>query len=138
MRPLAVLVILAAACATKTRGPEPGVVTPPSRIQAAPAQPVDPVAARRKALVALLDEQWEYNLRTHPELASMIGDHRYDDRWTDHSPAAIAADLEKSRSFLERFAALDTTGLSEQEVLDQQLMVHNLKEIVDNAKFEEW
>ena len=138
MRPLAVLVILTiAACAPKPPRTEPSVATAP-HVEAAPPQPVDHVAERRKALVALLDEHWEYNLRTHPELASMIGDHRYDDRWSDHSPAAIAADLEKSKSFLERFAALDTTGLSEQEMLDQQLMVHNLKEIVDNAKFEEW
>jgi uncharacterized protein (DUF885 family) len=98
----------------------------------------DPVAARRKALAALLDEHWQDQLRTHPERASILGDHRYDDRWTDHSGEAIAAEHARDKDYLARFSALDTTGLSEQEVLDVQLMVRDLKETLDDVRFENW
>src|SRR5215831_14055571 len=110
---------------------------PPPAVALAPP-PVDPIPQRRKALAALLDEQWQHELRTHPERASLIGDHRYDDRWTDHSPAAIEAELAKTKEFLDRFAALDVRGLGEQEVLDQQLMVYDLKLKLDEGKLENW
>src|SRR5579863_3693407 len=68
------------------------------------------LAARRAALNTLLDEQWQYNLKNSPEFASVLGDKRYNDRWTDQSPAAIEADIAMARSFLSRFEAIDTTG----------------------------
>ena len=83
-------------------------------------------------------EQWEYSLKRSPEFASILGDRRYNDRWSDTSFAAIAADLEQGKSFLARFSAIDTIGFPEQEVLNQQLMVRQLKEQLDNARFEDW
>ena len=38
------------------------------------------LAARRQALNELLAEQWEYNLRTNPEFASILGDRRWNDK----------------------------------------------------------
>jgi uncharacterized protein (DUF885 family) len=118
-------------------GPEPVEPLQATALQSAGAQSPD-VDTRRKALDQLLAEQWEYNLRTHPEFASILGDHRWDDRWSDPSPEAIAADLEEQKKFLARFEAIDTTGFPEQEVLNQQLMVRGLRETLDNAKFEDW
>ena len=51
---------------------------------------------RRKALAELLHEQWEYNLRTTPELASILGDRRYNDRMNDVSEEAVLADLSRN------------------------------------------
>jgi uncharacterized protein (DUF885 family) len=93
---------------------------------------------RRKQLSALLAEQWEYTLKHQPEFASILGDRRYNDQWTDPSLEAILADLEQSKVFLAKFAAIDTTGFSDQEMLNQQLMVRQLKEGITNAKFEEY
>src|SRR5262245_50099135 len=76
-----------------------------------------PVAERVKALHVLLDEQWEYTLRTGPEFASILGDKRYNDKLSDFSQAAIERDQEQTRLFLRKFEAVDTTGFPEQEKL---------------------
>src|SRR5882724_7586861 len=39
--------------------------------------------ARRAELNRLLAEEWEYTLRTQPELATQVGDDRYNDRLSD-------------------------------------------------------
>src|ERR1043165_9912413 len=84
--------------------------------------------ARRKQLNDLLAEQWEYVLRTSPEFASILGDKRYNDQVSDFSQKAIDDDLAKTREFLTRFEAIDTTGFAEQEALNKTLMVRQLKE----------
>ncbi|MBA3804365.1 MAG: DUF885 domain-containing protein, partial [Acidobacteria bacterium] len=94
--------------------------------------------ARRKQLNDLLAEQWEYVLRTSPEYASILGDKRYNDQVSDFSQKAIDDDLAKTREFLTRFEAVDTTGFAEQEALNKTLMVRQLKESLDNARFKGW
>jgi uncharacterized protein (DUF885 family) len=96
------------------------------------------VEARVKALHELLNEQWEYVLRTSPEFASILGDKRYNDKLTDFSQAAIDRDLAQNRVFLAKFTAVDATGFPEQERLNRDLMVRNLRETLDAAKFREW
>lgn len=93
---------------------------------------------RRVALRNLLDEQWEYTLRTSPEFASILGDRRYNDQLSDVSEQAVRADLEQTRRFVRRFEAIDTTAFSEQEKLNRDLMVKNLRESIDWAKFRNW
>lgn len=94
--------------------------------------------ARRKQLNDLLTEQWEYVLRTSPEFASLLGDKRYNDQIFDFSQQAIDEDLAKTKEFLARFEAIDTTGFAEQEALNKTLMVRQLKETLDNARFKGW
>ncbi|HEX3527801.1 MAG TPA: DUF885 family protein [Thermoanaerobaculia bacterium] len=94
--------------------------------------------ARRDALNKLLAEQWEYSLSHAPEFASILGDKRWNDQISDFSQAAIDADHAKTRDFLQRFEAIDTTGFPEQEALNQALMVRNLKEELEGAKFKGW
>src|SRR5580704_12627830 len=60
----------------------------------------------RKRLDTLLKEQWEYTLRTGPEFATILGDKRYNDRWSDRSEKAVADDLEESRKYLARLEAI--------------------------------
>jgi uncharacterized protein (DUF885 family) len=88
----------------------------------------DDLAARRQALDKLLDEQWQYTLRETPELATMIGDLRYNDKWSNFSLAEQEKQRRDSEAFLKRFEAVDTTGFPEQEKLNKELMVRNLKE----------
>ena len=94
---------------------------------AAHTQPAD-LAARRASLNALLDEQWQYTMKESPEFATIIGDLRYNDRFSDFSLAHVAQQAKDAEAFLKRFEAIDTTGFPEQEVLNKQLMVRNLKE----------
>ncbi|MGN6185182.1 MAG: DUF885 domain-containing protein [Thermoanaerobaculia bacterium] len=90
---------------------------------------------RRVALNRLLDEQWEYTLKHAPEFASMLGDPRYNDRVSDASERAVLAELEDARRFLRRFEAIDASGFSEQEKLNRELMLKNLRDSIEIAKF---
>ena len=94
--------------------------------------------ARRTQLRDALQAQWEYTLRTYPEFATYVGDTRYNDRLGDYSPEAIAKQVEHSKQQLKVFEALDTTGFPEEEVLNQQLMVRDLREAVEGARFNNW
>ncbi|MGD1147959.1 MAG: DUF885 family protein [Thermoanaerobaculaceae bacterium] len=94
--------------------------------------------ARRKALNALLAEQWEYTLSNSPEMASTLGDKRWNDKWSDHSQEAVDRDLAKAADFLKRFAAIDTTDFPPQEVVNKVLMVRDLRERLDRARFKDW
>jgi len=100
-----------------------------------PKQTLD---ARRAELNRLLADEWEYTLRTQPELATQVGDNRYNDRLSDFSDKAIADDLEHTRQALGRFEAIDVTGFPEQEKLNRSLMLRSLHETLDSAQFKDW
>jgi len=104
---------------------------------AAANQPAN-LEVRRKALNDLLHEQWEYTMRRNPIYASILGDKRYNDKLDDFSQQAIDDNLEQTRLFLDRFEAIDTTGFPEQEVLNKQLMVRDLKMDLEGARFKPW
>lgn len=93
---------------------------------------------RRKALNDLISEQWEYTLRTSPEYASILGDKRYNDQSSDSSAAAVRRDNEENKKFLRRFEAIDTRGFSEQEQLNKQLMVKNLRDSIEGYEWKNW
>lgn len=57
--------------------------------------------------------------RHSPELATHVGDNRYNDRLSDLSDKAIADNLEHQRQALKKFDALDVTGFPEEEKLNQ-------------------
>jgi uncharacterized protein (DUF885 family) len=96
------------------------------------------VEARRADLNRLLAEEWEYTLRTQPELATSVGDNRYNDRISDFSEKAIADDLEHTRQALARFEAIDVTGFPEPEKINRDLMVRSLRLTLEGAKFKGW
>lgn len=90
--------------------------------------------ARRQQLNQLLAEEWEYELRESPEEATVIGDYRYNDRWSDLSLAHVAQSKLDVQKWLARFEAVDTTGFPEQERLNQTLMVRSLKERLESIE----
>jgi uncharacterized protein (DUF885 family) len=94
--------------------------------------------ARRAELTRLLADEWEYTLRTQPELATHIGDDRYNDRLSDFSDKAIAENIEHTREALRRFEAVDTSGFPEQEKLNHTLMVRSLRDDAEAAQFKSW
>jgi uncharacterized protein (DUF885 family) len=96
------------------------------------------VEQRVKQLHDLLNEQWEYTLRTSPEFASILGDKRYNDKLSDFSQAAIDKDLAQTRVFLKQFEAIDSTAFPEQEQLNRDLMVRDLRQRLEAAKFKDW
>jgi len=99
---------------------------------------VQTLEARRVELTRLLADEWEYTLRIQPELATQVGDNRYNDRLSDFSDKAISDDLEHTRQALARFVAIDVTGFPEQEKLNHALMLRSLREALDAAQFKDW
>lgn len=82
-------------------------------------------------LKQLLADEWEYELRESPEMATSIGDYRYNNRWSDGSLAHIQQQKRDLQGWLAKFQAFDGTGLPEQDALSLQLMVRNLKERIE-------
>jgi len=83
---------------------------------------------RRQALASLLDAQWQDALKQSPEFATILGDYRYNDRWTDNSLTAIVRRQEESQAWLARFTAIDDSGFPEVERLNRRLMIDQLKD----------
>ena len=106
----------------------------PLYAQAPPASAAD----RSKALSALFADMWEDTLRHNPEMASQLGDKRYDDQLSDESVTAYNAALERNRRYLTRLSEIDTTGLSDQEQLSKGLMVRHIIEEQEASRFKEW
>jgi uncharacterized protein (DUF885 family) len=96
------------------------------------------VQERRARLNAALEQEWQYELRTRPEMATRIGDPRYNDRLNDYSPEFFAADLHHAQQALQTFESIDTTGFPEQDRLNKLLMVRRLNERIESARFKNW
>jgi len=95
---------------------------------AAPYASAQAADAPARAFDALVAERWEYQLKESPELATTIGDYRYNDRWTDYSLAHVAVDGKATADFLRRFEAVDVSQLDEQRRLSQAMAVRELKD----------
>ena len=93
---------------------------------------------RRAELNRLLADEWEYTLRTQPELATQVGDNRYNDRLSDFSDKAIADDIAHTRESLAKFEAIAVAGFPEQEKFNHALMVRSLREGLDSVRFIDW
>ncbi|MGA2982755.1 MAG: DUF885 domain-containing protein [Terriglobia bacterium] len=94
--------------------------------------------ARRARLKAALQEEWEHQLRTYPELATAVGDNRYNDRLSDYSPEFFAGEVQHARQALQVFESIDTSGFPDQERLSNALMSRDLREQIDGARFKDW
>ena len=90
--------------------------------------PVARVAASTQALNALLAEHWEWTLRENPEFATILGDPRYNDRWSDVTLAGAERQRNELEAFLVRFEAIDVAGLAEQDRLNRELMIRQLRD----------
>ena len=107
------------------------------RAQAQTAAPLS-AADRSRALARLFEEYWQYVLKNSPETATFVGDTRYNDRWSDYSANAANAALQREAEFITQIGAIDTKGLSEQEQLSAELLLHKLVDDQTGARFKQW
>ncbi|NLH05045.1 DUF885 domain-containing protein [Acinetobacter baumannii] len=101
-------------------------------IEKSQSKPNSNVSVRVKVLNQLLQEQWEYTLKNSPETATVLGDLRYNNRWTELSKNQIEKDKKSTQNFLKRFEAIDSTGFSVTDQLNKDLMIYQLKETLKN------
>src|SRR5260221_8868458 len=111
---------------------------PPRSATQAAASTTASIEARRQQLLSLFDEEWQYVLRTSPERATILGDSRYNDRLSDDSPQFFQSDLEQKRKFLARFEAIAPAGFSQQDALSRELMIRELRQDIEGARFKHW
>jgi uncharacterized protein (DUF885 family) len=91
-----------------------------------------------ESLKVLLDQEWDYEMRSNPETATEYGDNRFNDRLSDLSAGFFAGNLRQNQDFLAKFEAIPETGLSEQERLNRSLMIGRLQDNIDGARFKPW
>lgn len=101
-------------------------------------KPDTSLAGRTQALNAIFSDYWQDKLRHAPEMASLLGDHRYDDQLTDYSAEAYNDALERGQKFIVQLGAIDTTGMPEQEILSKQLLVNDLIDQQESEVCEPW
>jgi uncharacterized protein (DUF885 family) len=93
---------------------------------------------RAKTLNAIFSDYWEDQLKHAPEFASSIGDNRYNDQLSDYSVQAYNESLSRGRGFLTRLAEVDTAGMSAQEQLSKDLLLRQLIQNQQEARFKPW
>ena len=84
---------------------------------------------------ALLDEHWEWTLSSSPEMASALGDRRFNQAWQDNSIDAIERRHKQAREFLRRTYAIDRNALEDDELLNYELFRRQLQDAVDKHQF---
>ncbi len=79
-------------------------------------------ASAAATLQKLLDAEWEWELAQFPEHATSLGDHRYDDKVTDRSPAAIAARRSHHQTLLQAVHHIDRTQLTGEDRISYDIL----------------
>lgn len=107
---------------------------------APPPEPPSAAAAPAESQAELLDrlfaEHWEATLELNPVLATFIGDHRYNDRFTvSISPEHRAATRALRERSLAAVEAVDPEALDEQRRLSRTLFLRDLRHELDGERF---
>jgi uncharacterized protein (DUF885 family) len=86
-------------------------------------------------LHALLDADAQFRLEQHPELASRLGDHRFDDRLDDRSPEGFAREDAHVRDQLKALRRLDRDALSGEDLLSLDCALHDAQIAVELQRY---
>lgn len=95
-----------------------------------------PTADPTRRLHALFERSWEDSARRNPEWATFRGDHRFDDRLRDASPAGIAEQDAAVRDALAEAQAIDRAALSPTDQVSLDLFRHQVGQFVAMQRHE--
>jgi uncharacterized protein (DUF885 family) len=84
---------------------------------------------------ALFERDWQWRLRHEPELATSVGDHRYDDSLADTSLASQRGATEHARHMLDAVKAIDRNQLAGQDRISYDLFVDDKERRLAAAAF---
>lgn len=125
------IALLIGGCAGKAAKPQAAAVPPAVIALKAPAANVDPA----RQLSDLLAAEWQRWLRNNPEEASLIGEHRHDDRWSDYSLAAIDARNLDDTAALQKLLEIDRERLSPADQLNFDLYRQQLERAIEAHRY---
>ncbi|MCS0661105.1 DUF885 domain-containing protein [Massilia terrae] len=84
---------------------------------------------------ALFEKDWQWRLRHQPELATTVGDHRFDDSLSDTSLAAARQATEHEKAMLDAIKAIDRNQLPVQDQISYDLFVDDKERKLATAAF---
>jgi uncharacterized protein (DUF885 family) len=91
-----------------------------------------------KALDHLFTVYWEHTLRTSPELATVVGDSRYNHRLSDVSFGAMQHELAWKRAFLTKLKAVPEGNLKADQLLSRDVLTTLIQDQLDGVQFKPW
>jgi uncharacterized protein (DUF885 family) len=94
-----------------------------------------PPGAEAARFHALLDAEWQWQMENHPEFATRVGDHRYDDRLGDASPAAIARREAHTREWLAALHAIRPDALADEDRVSYSFALQEAQLEVDYQRY---
>jgi uncharacterized protein (DUF885 family) len=80
-------------------------------------------------------------LRMNPELATSLGDHRFDDRMNDYSQSGVRAEIEFQRKSLDQLQLIDASQLTRVNQIDYKILQSHIQSVLfelENLKEYEW
>ncbi|MGH8127145.1 MAG: DUF885 domain-containing protein [Gammaproteobacteria bacterium] len=93
-----------------------------------------PSTSSQARLQALIAHAWQQEMANNPVEASLDGDHRYDDRWSDPSLKQQQREIGEMQANLATLEKIDATQLSPAEQLNYRLFAYQLKDNLAGAE----
>jgi uncharacterized protein (DUF885 family) len=110
-------------------------------VSCATTQPRAPEGTADAKFESLAAKYLEDTLRTYPELATQLGDHRFDDRLNDYSLAAVQRQRDVSARYLNELAEIPPGNLSPVNRVDYRILRDRISYQlfrIDELKEHEW
>jgi uncharacterized protein (DUF885 family) len=98
----------------------------------------EPTRAPAQQLDAFYAAEWEYQLAHHPEMATYVGDGRFNNQLGDYSAAGAARSAEHAAAQLKRLRLLPVDGLTENQKISRDMMLRQLSAEVEAYRLKEW
>ncbi|MCJ7557995.1 MAG: DUF885 domain-containing protein [Gammaproteobacteria bacterium] len=89
-------------------------------------------------LRALFDQAWEYELASNPQMASSMGDARYNHLWQDLSIKALTEGHLAEGQFLVQLSGIHRDRLPEEEQLNYDLFQQTYQQRLDAWQYQTW
>ena len=93
---------------------------------------------RHAKLAAIIDREWQFELENSPEMATAVGDNRYNDRLDDYSPEAYAKRQKHNVAVAAELKAIDPAGLEKEDRLNRTLMLQMLQTRSESYFLKDW
>jgi uncharacterized protein (DUF885 family) len=93
-----------------------------------------PDAAETRKLHDLFEADWEWSMRTFPEWATYVGDHRYGNRLNDRSLEADESEFAYARERLARLRAIERSRLAPSDRVSLDILTSRTSEWLEWEK----
>ncbi len=99
--------------------------------------PLD-IEAETAKLHSLFEQAWEYDLKRNPEMATRLGDPRYNHRWTDYSVTALSENHLAEGQFLVQLSRVNRDLLPDEEKLNFDLFEQAYQQRMEAWTYRTW